>query len=326
MRDAVISFPGLGLEMDPPASVSIFGRNIYLYGIIIGIGFLLAVVYCCRRAPQFGLNTDKLIDMLIFAVPLAIICARAYYVIFEFDRYRDNLWSIFYIWEGGLAIYGGIIGAVIGVIIFGKVKKVSIGATLDLGSLGLFIGQAVGRWGNFFNREAFGSETDLPWRMGLTRPGYETIYVHPTFLYECLWNVVGLIICHIYSKRRKYDGQIFLMYVAWYGLGRAWIEGLRTDSLYISGTHIRVSQVLAIAAFLVSTVILIYQSRKEHPPEKLYVNQVRAQQAEAEAAAQTAAQGEAAPAEAAAEDAAQTGTEPELPEERKEQEEHGESE
>ncbi len=261
--DATITFPmlGDGFSINPSNHITIFGKNIYWYGIIIAIGFILAVVYALKRCRQFGLTTDNIFDIIICAAPAGIVGARLYYCIF-FDPasyFGPGKWlNIFKVWEGGLAIYGGIIFAVAAVIIYSRVKKVPLGPMLDIGGLGLLIGQAVGRWGNFMNREAFGAETDVFCRMGLTVPGHDTIYVHPTFLYESLWNVLGLIILHVVSKKwRKFDGQIFLMYIGWYGLGRFFIEGLRTDSLYLFGTDIRVSQLLALICFGAVCVILL---------------------------------------------------------------------
>ena len=281
-----ISFPGLGLSFNPSrVAFSIGSKPIYWYGIIIAAGFLLAVYYAMKRADQFGLTQDNIIDMLICAVPLAIIGARAYYCLFSWNLYKDDPIRVLYIWEGGLAIYGGVIGAVIGLFIYTKVKKVKTSAMLDIGGLGLLIGQSIGRWGNFMNREAFGAQTDGFFRMGLTDASGATIYVHPTFLYESVWNAIGLLILHFYSKRRKFDGQIFLMYLGWYGLGRMFIEGLRTDSLYVGASNLRVSQLLAGICFLAVVIFLVYDKIfREHDPADLYVNQV-AQRKAAEAAA-----------------------------------------
>ena len=306
-----ISFPGLGLSFNPSRiAFSIGSKPIYWYGIIIAAGFLLAVYYAMKRADQFGLTQDNIIDMLICAVPLAIIGARAYYCIFSWGLYKDDPIRVLYIWEGGLAIYGGVIGAVIGLFIYTKVKKVKTSAILDIGGLGLLIGQSIGRWGNFMNREAFGAETTSFLRMGLTDANGVTIYVHPTFLYESVWNALGLLILHFYSKRRKFDGQIFLMYLGWYGLGRMSIEGLRTDSLYVGSSNLRVSQLLAGICFLGVVIFLVYDKIfREHKPEDLYVNQVAAKKAaeaaeaaEPEAAAEVS-EGSAEPAEPAPEPA-----------------------
>lgn len=273
MSDAIISFPILGenFKINPSSTYTLFGYEFKWYGAIIAFGFLLAALYASRRAKHFGLTVDDLIDMLIISVPIAIVGARLYYVVFNFSLYRDNPIDIIKIWEGGLAIYGGIIGGIIGVFIFSRVKKIPMAPVLDLGSLGMLIGQAVGRWGNFINREAFGRMTDVPWKMGLTTAA-GTFYYHPTFLYESLWNLIGLLLLHLYTKKRRYDGEIFLLYVAWYGFGRFWIEGLRTDSLYLFSTGIRVSQLLAGATFLVSLVLLIVNRYvRPHSPENMYV-------------------------------------------------------
>ena len=303
-----ISFPGVGLSFNPSrVAFSSGSKPIYWYGIIIAAGFLLAVYYAMRRADQFGLTQDNIIDMLICAVPLAIIGARAYYCLFSWNLYKDDPIRVLYIWEGGLAIYGGVIGAVIGLFLYTKVKKVKTSALLDIGGLGLLIGQSIGRWGNFMNREAFGAQTESFLRMGLTDANGATIYVHPTFLYESVWNAIGLLLLHFYSKRRKFDGQIFLMYLGWYGLGRMFIEGLRTDSLYVGASNLRVSQLLAGICFLAVVIFLVYDKIfREHDPRDLYVNQVAQRKAaEAVEATEAAAEETASEVEEAAENAAE---------------------
>jgi len=258
---AAIHFPMFGdnFIIDPPSYITIFGRNIYWYGIIIGLGFLLAVFYAMRRCNQFGLTQDNVLDMLLAAVPSAIVGARLYYVVFNPENYfGPGKWgNIIKIWEGGLAIYGGIIFAVIALIIVCKARKIPVLPMLDIGGLGLLIGQAIGRWGNFMNREAFGAATDIFCKMGFL-VGDSVVYVHPTFLYESLWNIIGFIALHFVSKKfRKFDGQIFTMYIGWYGLGRFLIEGLRTDSLYLGNTDIRVSQLLALICFGAAVILLL---------------------------------------------------------------------
>lgn len=275
-----IRFPMLGenFQITIEPSFQLFGITIHWYGVIIAVGFLLAVLYAVKRSKQFGLTEENIIDLLIFSVPLAIIGARLYYVIFSWDDYKDNLVDVFKIWNGGLAIYGGVIGAVIGLLIFSKVKKVKLGAAADVGGLGLLIGQAIGRWGNFVNQEAFGEQTTIFCRMGLMRyiadaKEYRVFYYHPCFLYESLWNALGLLILHFYSKKRKFDGEIFLLYLVWYGIGRALIEGLRTDSLYFFGSNLRVSQVLAILCVIVGLGAILYVRVAKNPePEDLWVN------------------------------------------------------
>ena len=275
LRSAQISFPMFGdWSIDPPYSFNLFGLEIYFYGVIIALGFILAALYCAKRAKEFGLSSDELYELVIWLIPTCIIGARLYYVLFKLDYFIANPDKIFALRDGGLAIYGGIIAGIIVGIIWCRAKKIRVFAVADLTAFGLLIGQSIGRWGNFINREAFGAQTEIFCRMGLTVPGFETLYVHPTFLYESLWNILGLIVLHIWSKKgkRKYDGQVFWLYILWYGLGRAWIEGLRSDSLYIGSTDIRVSQLLAIVSAVVSLVILIINARKQHGPEDMFVN------------------------------------------------------
>ena len=269
MKDAEISFPMFGdLTLNPPATFHLFGIEIYYYGVIIAFGMVLAMIYCSRRAKSFGLTADNLFDLLIWIIPLSIVGARLYYVAFKWSYYSARPEEIVQIWNGGLAIYGGIIMGLIVGIVWCRVKKISFFATADLLSFGLLIGQAVGRWGNFMNREAYGAETDIFCRMGLTYPGAsETYYVHPTFLYESLWNFTGFLILHFLYPKRAYDGQIALVYCAWYGLGRAMIEGLRMDSLYWGS--FRVSQVLAAVGCVAAVAALVFLHFRPHDPEKL---------------------------------------------------------
>ena len=268
---SVISFPSLGISVNPPRSISLGPLNIYFYGIIIACGLVLAVLYCMNRSKEFGIQEDDILDGVLWVTPFAICCARAYYCIFAWQEYAADPISVLYIWNGGLAIYGGVIGALIGVSVLCKLKKIKLPAMLDLVLLGFLIGQSIGRWGNFMNREAFGAPTDSFLRMGLynTLTG-QTEYYHPTFLYESVWNLCGFVLLHFLSKRRKYDGQIALCYAAWYGLGRCLIEGLRMDSLYWGS--FRVSQVLAGVSCVVAVIVLIWQHFREHPKEKLWVN------------------------------------------------------
>lgn len=293
---STVSFPGLGFAVNVKSiAFRVFGWPIHWYGIIIATGFLLAVLFCSRRAERYGVNTDDIMDMLLYAVPLCIIGARIYYVIFYLDLYRNadgslNFGRMVRIWDGGLAIYGAILMAILVLFLFCKKRGLSFLAFADLGSFGMLIGQAVGRWGNFVNVEAYGGPTDLPWRMGIydTIDGvYQYMEVHPTFLYESLWNLAGLLLLiFLVEKYRKFDGQIFLSYLAWYGLGRSWIEGLRTDSLYFFSTGLRVSQVLAVIMFIGAGAVLIWQLRREHTEQDLWVNRLQAQRA-AQAAAET---------------------------------------
>ncbi len=291
-----ISFPSFGLELDPGRGFSIGPLNIHYYGVIIAIGLLLAVLYGCKRSREFGIKQDDVLDGVLCITPFAIVCARIYYCVFSWDMYADNPISMLYIWQGGLAIYGGVLGAALGVLVFCRVKKIRIGALLDLVALGFLIGQAIGRWGNFFNREAFGAATDSFFRMGLfNKYTGEFEYYHPTFLYESLWNAAGFALLHFLSKKRRYDGQIALGYAAWYGLGRALIEGLRVDSLYWGS--FRVSQVLAAASCVAAVAVLLWNCFRSHDPAAMQRSRMEAEEAaEDNAAAAEAAEDAAAEA------------------------------
>ena len=249
-----IGFPNFGLEFTlNRVACTVFGKDIYWYGIIICVGFILAALYVNARTKDFGVTSDNLTDCLIICVPLGIICARIYYVVFEWSYYAQHPDEIIAIWKGGIAIYGGIIGTLIGLYVYSRVKKLSFASLCDLAAFGLLIGQCIGRWGNFVNGEAHGGPTTLPWGMIID----DQSMVHPTFLYESLWNLIGFILLHFYSKKRKFKGEMALLYVAWYGAGRAWIEGLRTDSLYIGS--VRVSQLLAIISSVAAIAVLACQ-------------------------------------------------------------------
>ncbi len=262
-----------GLTLNPGRVLDLGFFQINYYGLIIAIGLALAAIYGLRRCNQFGFKQDDIIDGALLIIPFAIICTRLYYCAFQWEHYKDNPISILYIWEGGLAIYGGVIGAFIGTVAYCLYKKISVLAAFDLVGVSFLIGQMIGRWGNFFNREAFGAETDSFLRMGLyntTTKAWE--YHHPTFLYESLWNLLGFVLLHFASKKRQYDGQIALGYVAWYGLGRAIIEGLRTDSLYWG--QFRISQVVALVSFILAGGMLLIQAFRKHDKSNLYVNRV----------------------------------------------------
>ncbi len=268
---STISFPLLGIEVNPIRSLQLGPLTIHLYGAVIAFGLLLAGIYCCRRSKRAGLTEDDILDGILWITPFAVLCARAYYCAFSWSEYADNPISVLYIWNGGLAIYGAVLGAFVGVVVYCKIKKCSLPALLDLVVMGFLIGQLVGRWGNFFNREAFGAPSQAFSRMGL----YNTVtgqweYYHPTFLYESLWNLAGFLLLNFLSPKRKYDGQIALGYVAWYGLGRAMIEGLRMDSLYWGS--FRVSQVLAGCSCAAAVAALIILHFKPHDRENLAEN------------------------------------------------------
>ena len=269
-----IAVPVLGLEINPDRFLKIGPLTIYVYGMLIAMGLLLAVIYAWRRCKEFGIKENDLTDGILWIVPLAVVCARLYYCAFKWsDEYRLDPIRLLFIWEGGLAIYGGVIGAALGVVIHCIVKKIKIPALLDLVALGFLIGQCIGRWGNFFNREAFGATTDAFLRMGLYNAWSGVWeYHHPTFFYESLWNFAGFLLLHFLSKKRRYDGQIALGYAAWYGLGRAIIEGLRTDSLYWG--PFRVSQMLAAISCVAAVVVLMVMSFRQHKAENLFVNQI----------------------------------------------------
>ncbi len=286
-----VFFPGLGLKFElNRVAFSVFGHNIYWYGVIIAAGFLLAVAFGLWKCSEFGMDPDTITDAIFVVVPSAIIGARLYYVIFNpavcYDAEGSfSLLRAIAFWDGGLAIYGGVIATVVSALIFCRVRKVDFWSGMDITVYGLLIGQLIGRWGNFVNVEAYGSVTDLPWRMcsesianELWRDGllesklaYESILngalgVHPTFLYESLWNLLGLVLLILLMKRgRKFNGQMFLSYVIWYGLGRAAIEGLRTDSLYFFGTPIRSSQMLGVVSALAAIGLYAYRKKTAGP-------------------------------------------------------------
>ena len=269
MREAIISFPLLGLTLDPGYCIQIGNFCIYYYGLIIAVGFLLAVFYASRVHDRFDISMDDVYDYIIWGTVAGVICARLYYCLTYTDAsgvhtYLKDPASFLRIRDGGLAIYGGVIGAIIALVIRSRMKKQSVFPILDIMSPGFLIGQLVGRWGNFFNREAYGYETDIFCRMGLTLNG-ETIYVHPTFLYESLWNLLGFLMLHFHSKKhRRWQGQYFLFYLIWYGFGRAAIEGLRSDSLWLIPDVIRISQLVGLVSALAALVLYILDLRAVH--------------------------------------------------------------
>jgi len=281
-RESMISFPMLGdLRLNPPSYFMLFGHPIYFYGVLIGLGFLLGIAFCAKRAKRFGLKEDDIYDVMIWLIPCSIIGARSYYVLFQLGYYVQHPDELFAIRNGGLAIYGGVIAGVLVAYLVCRRKKIPFPAMLDCLCFGLLIGQIIGRWGNFLNREAFGAETEVFCRMGLTDTNGTTIYVHPTFLYESLWNLGVLLFLLWFEKagKRRFDGHCMSLYFLLYGLGRFWIEGLRTDSLYLGGTGIRISQALSLVLVLASLALLIYKHRQPFSPGDLYVNRVAAQEA-----------------------------------------------
>jgi phosphatidylglycerol:prolipoprotein diacylglycerol transferase len=279
--DMNINFPHLGIYLDHVGkNIDIFGFEIAFYGITIALAMLAGLWLAMAVAKKTGENPDDYFNLAMVAIVCALIGARAYYVFFQWDSYKDNPIEILNLRQGGLAIYGGVIGGVLATWCFAKVKKLKFARLADTACMGLVLGQIIGRWGNFFNREAFGSYTDSLFAMQLplnavyswdvtqemmdhlqTINGVSYIQVHPTFLYEGMWNLILLIFLLSYRKHRKFEGEIFLMYLLGYGLGRAWIESLRTDQLWIPGTTIPVSQVLAICLVILSAVAIFLKRR-----------------------------------------------------------------
>lgn len=280
MNDYSINFPNLGIYLDyVPKSVEIFGISIALYGIIIGTGMLLALLYVVREAKKTGQNPDHYWDLFVGLIIFSVIGARVYYVVFFWDMFKDDLWSIFNIRNGGLAIYGGVIAGAITVFVYSRIKKLCFWQMADTLIPGLLIGQIMGRYGNFTNREAFGGYTDglfamqLPVSMVRQRDisadiaehmieGTNYIQVHPTFLYESLWNLAVLLVILIYKNKKKFEGELLALYLIGYGMGRAWIEGLRTDQLLIPGIGLPVSQVLAVILIGVGIIMIVWKRKK----------------------------------------------------------------
>lgn len=285
-----VSFPGLGWSMDVPsimAQFNLFGNTITIrwYGVLIAFGFILAVLFGGRMAYKWKMSIDKMLDVLIFGTLAGIVGARLYYVVFEWDYFSAHPGDIFKIWEGGLAIYGGLIGAIIAAFIVCRFNKLNFYNLADMAAMSFLIGQGIGRWGNFCNQEAFGGNTTMPWGMisekttnyllahqadfaaqGITVDPYQP--VHPTFFYESVWCLLGFVVLYLICRYwRKFSGQIMLTYGIWYGLERMIVEGLRTDSLYIGSTNLRVSQLLSGLLVVVCTVVLAYMlvKVKKHP-------------------------------------------------------------
>ena len=280
--DMEINFPNLGIYLDHVGkNISIFGFSIAYYGIVIVTGMMIAIWIAQREAKRTGQNPEQYLDLAMIGIAAGILGARIYYVIFAWDYYKDDLLSIFNIRQGGLAIYGGIIGACIAVVIYSRKKKQNFSLLMDTASMSIVFGQIMGRWGNFFNREAFGDYTNnlfamqLPvsavraneitqkmWDHVVTVNGVEYIQVHPTFLYESLWNVGVLLFRFWFRKRKKFNGEVFLMYLIGYGLGRIWIEGLRTDQLLLPVVGLPVSQLLSGCLVVGCTILVVWKRKK----------------------------------------------------------------
>lgn len=280
--DMEINFPNLGIYLDHVGkNISIFGFSIAYYGIVIVTGMMIAIWIAQREAKRTGQNPEQYLDLAMIGIAAGILGARIYYVIFAWDYYKDDLLSIFNIRQGGLAIYGGIIGACIAVVIYSRKKKQNFSLLMDTASMSIVFGQIMGRWGNFFNREAFGDYTNnlfamqLPvsavraneitqkmWDHVVTVNSVEYIQVHPTFLYESLWNVGVLLFLFWFRKRKKFNGEVFLMYLIGYGLGRIWIEGLRTDQLLLPVVGLPVSQLLSGCLVVGCTILVVWKRKK----------------------------------------------------------------
>lgn len=297
-----IRFPNLGIELrNVPSGFDVFGFRITFYGVVIGLGMLLGWLIAEWMAKKTGQSTELYLDFALIAIIVSVICTRLFYVLFSLDEFKDNPWEIFNLRSGGLMIYGGIIGAVATAIIYTRIKKYSFWLLADTGCIGLVTGQILGRWGNFFNREVFGRYTnslfamqldlrDVPYDYTMSIPnlqekyagkkaiydniieirdkvkvidGIEYIQVHPTFLYESLWNLGLLILLILYTKHKKFDGEIMLLYLAGYGLGRFWIEGVRTDQLFLWGTPIPISQLISAVLVIGAVIMMIYKRRKQ---------------------------------------------------------------
>lgn len=272
-----VGFPKLGIDkINISPYINVFGFNIYWYGVIIALGMSLAVLYAFFNANKFGVDKNKMIDVVIVGIVCGIVGARIYYVIFSLDNFSDNFWKIFDLRTGGLAIYGGIIFAFASGFLVCRYKKIKFLPLADMTSIGFLLGQGIGRWGNFMNIEAYGSHTDLPWGMTSNEIPINIQPVHPTFVYESIWCILGFILFNLLLRYRKFDGQVVLMYMAWYGFERFFVEGLRTDSLWLVPNVIRVSQLISIILFIVSVILLIYIQffyiKKHGDREYLYVN------------------------------------------------------
>ena len=275
-----VQFFGQEFTIDRVA-FSIGSFDVYWYGILIAVGFLGAMVYAYRRAKDFNIPLDPMIDVVLVGAIGAVVCARLYYVFMQWSEFSGDLLKIFDLRTGGLAIYGGVIGAFLFGGLMCKVRKINVFAMFDLAGIGFLLGQAVGRWGNFVNQEAFGTNTTLPWGMFSNGTYSELLAakselaeigvsvdpsqpVHPCFLYESLWCLLGFVLLHFYSKHRRFDGEIALAYIAYYGLGRFFVEGLRTDSLMIG--PLRASQALALLCFIGGVIVLLILRRRHRPP------------------------------------------------------------
>ncbi|KMY20844.1 prolipoprotein diacylglyceryl transferase [Bacillus pumilus] len=262
MNEAIQPIDPIAFQLGP--------LSVHWYGVIIGVGALLGLWLALRECEKRGINKDTFIDLILFAIPIAIICARIYYVSFEWDYYQQHPNEIIKIWHGGIAIHGGLIGAVLTAIVFTKVKKVSFWKIADVAAPSILLAQAIGRWGNFINQEAHGEAVSRAFLENLHLPEFiinqmyiDGTYYHPTFLYESLWNLAGVVILILLRRTAMRRGEIFLSYLIWYSIGRFFIEGMRTDSLMLT-EHLRIAQMISIAIFVVAVLLLIFRRIKGH--------------------------------------------------------------
>jgi phosphatidylglycerol:prolipoprotein diacylglycerol transferase len=255
-----IGFPGLGFSFSiNPVAFTVMGKPIYWYGIIIAAGFFLALLFVTKTCKKRGVQPDTIYDVAIYGLIFGILGARIYYILFDFDSVRGSIWNFFKVWNGGIAIYGGIIGAAISTVIYCRRKKLPTLKVFDVCAPGLLIGQIIGRFGNFVNAEVYGGETALPWRMSIN----QSAGVHPLFLYESIWNLIGLIIILFVRDKKKADGEIFFLYTLWYALGRLWMEGMRQSEyiLYLIPGRIGISQVVSFLVIVSSAIFLVFLHR-----------------------------------------------------------------
>ncbi|MFA1714186.1 prolipoprotein diacylglyceryl transferase [Peribacillus frigoritolerans] len=263
-----------GIQPLNPIAIDLGPIQVHWYGLIIGFGVLLGLIIALRESERRGLDKEIFTDLILFAVPIAIISARIYYVIFQWEYYSQNPGDIIKIWNGGIAIHGALIGSVLTAIVFAKVKKVSFWKLVDIAAPSLLLGQAIGRWGNFMNQEAHGGEVTRSFLENMHLPEFiinqmyiNGTYYHPTFLYESIWNILGVIILLSLRKVNLRRGELFLTYVIWYSIGRYFIEGLRTDSLMLTES-LRIAQVISIVLAVVAIALVVYRRVRGHADKR----------------------------------------------------------
>lgn len=274
LRMTYVSFPGLGIGEFKLNSVAftVFGHPVAWYGIIITFGIVLAALYVLHRAKEEGISSDTILDLGVYVVFFAVLGARTFYVLTSLDEF-DSFWDVFKIWNGGLAIYGAIIAGALTILVYCHLKHLSYFRFLDMVAPAVMLGQVIGRWGNFMNGEAHGGPTEIFCRMGLRFSEWgSTVYYHPTFIYESIWNIVGFVLINLFYKKKRYNGQIVLIYLTWYGFGRMFIEQLRTDSLYLFAEvwYLKISSLIGLFCFLIFGSILLYHAIKKTRKETAY--------------------------------------------------------